>query len=361
MDWKAFLKKYGDKSFAELPLTDCDIVIFTYLSYIQLDGIVYNNEEKKELKEVAREFFRSHFKKTHNIIAVQGAIDMLKEIANYPRYESLYLYNYVYEHNNDDQQFGAIFIDYDDNRTFISFKGTDDLISGWKEDAELAYIFPVIAQAKAVKYVNKKISLFSKREYILGGHSKGGNLAEIAGMYMKKSRFKKVTKIYSLDGPGLKENEFFSNRYKRIDKIFELIVPECSLVGMLLKQKTTKTVVKSKGFGFISHNALTWLYDDKSFKIGKLSDLSQTLDRAIDDWLDQYSLKEREQFVNDLFSVMERAGVESLLDIKENVFSTIKRILQESSKLSPDHRERIMSLFKFIVSYSKQELISTNN
>ena len=205
MDIKAYLKKYGDKTFAELPLTAADKVILAYLSYLKLDGVVYDNGDKKDLQTVAKEFFRSNVKKTHNIIAVQGAIDMLKEIVNYKRYQNLLLYHYVYEHNSNDQQFGAIFIDYDDIHTYIAFKGTDDLVSGWKEDAELSYKFPVVAQTKAIKYVNKRIPLFSKRKYILSGHSKGGNLAEVAGMYMKKSRFKKVEKIYSIDGPGLKE------------------------------------------------------------------------------------------------------------------------------------------------------------
>ena len=361
MDLYGYIKKYGNKSFKELTLTDADKVILSYLAYIKFDGIVSNEDNKKPLLEVGNRFFETHAKRKPDIMAVQSAIDILEEIIKYPRFQELLLYNYKYEYNGDNEQFGALFIDYDDTHTFIAFKGTDDLVSGWKEDAELSYKFPVIAQARAVSYVNRKIPLFSKRKYILAGHSKGGNLAEVAAMYMKKSRYRKVTKIYSLDGPGLKEKEFFSNRYKRIDPKFELVVPETAFVGMLLKQRSSKTIVKSKKKGILAHNALYWLYDETIFKEGKLSSYSITLDKAIDDWLDQYSPKERKDFINDLFSIMDRAGIESLLSIKENMIKSFIKIVQETKKLDPVHKEKLMSLFKFIIDYTKEDFFNKNN
>lgn len=357
MDLKEYLKKYGNKSFKALPLTDADKVIFTFLSYINFSGVVSKTDVKKTLKDVANQYFEIRPKKEVYITAVGSATEILRMIKDYPRYQSIELYNYVYI-TSIKEQFGALFIDFDEKHTFIAFEGTDDLISGWKEDCELAYRFPVPSHTHAINYVNKNIPLFTSRKYIIGGHSKGGNLAEVAAMYMKKSRFKKVIKVYSLDGPGLREKEFFSNRYKRIDRIFELIIPESSVVGLLLKQKSTKTIVKSKKKGLLAHDAFFWLYDDTTFKKGKLSEISMSMDRALDEWLDQYPEVERKRFIEDVFHVLDRAEVDSLLDLKENTLKSIKGIIKESSKLDPDHRDKMISLFKFIIDCTKEEFFT---
>ena len=42
-----------------------------------------------------------------------------------------------------------------DNLTYIAFRGTDDTLTGWKEDFNMAYKCPVPAQKMAVKYFNQ--------------------------------------------------------------------------------------------------------------------------------------------------------------------------------------------------------------
>ena len=91
----------------------------------------------------------------------------------------------------------------------ISFEGTDKHISSFREDANLACIYPVPSQTEAINYVNKNIKLFGPK-VIIGGHSKGGNLALISGMYMKKYKQHKILKIYSNDGPSIRKKEFES-------------------------------------------------------------------------------------------------------------------------------------------------------
>ena len=40
------------------------------------------------------------------------------------------------------------------NLSYIAFEGTDQLISGWKEDLKMAYKFPVLAHEYAINYIN---------------------------------------------------------------------------------------------------------------------------------------------------------------------------------------------------------------
>ena len=123
--------------------------------------------------------------------------EILDYIKNEIRYKDLYLYNYSYKRDHD-KQFSALFIDINEKLTYISFEGTDDLISGWKEDFQMTYMFPIPGQREAIKYINKSIPLFTDRKYVICGHSKGGNLSVVAGMYANPLIKNKIKRIIFL-------------------------------------------------------------------------------------------------------------------------------------------------------------------
>ena len=54
---------------------------------------------------------------------------------------------------------------------------------------------------------------FKDCKLILGGHSKGGNLALVAAMYSNFLVRNKIIEIYSYDGQGLLEEQLNSSRY----------------------------------------------------------------------------------------------------------------------------------------------------
>ena len=79
------------------------------------------------------------------------------------------MFNFSYNCNSN-SQFSAVTFDLGDGLYFIGFEGTDELISGWEEDCEMSYKFPVEAHILAKKYINK--FTISNAKLILGGHSK---------------------------------------------------------------------------------------------------------------------------------------------------------------------------------------------
>ena len=86
-----------------------------------------------------------------------------------------------------EQQFSAVEIVLDDGTSYISFRGTDDTIIGWKEDFNLS-TGVVPAQERAVEYM-QRISDKAYGMLRVGGHSKGGNLAVFAPcMWIKRCR-----------------------------------------------------------------------------------------------------------------------------------------------------------------------------
>ena len=127
---------------------------------------------------------------------------------------------------------------------FLSFRGTDDAMIGWKEDLYMAYHTPVGAQVRSVAYANQVAKLLAKKKnlrLIFGGHSKGGNLAVFAAMNCDEEIKRRISKIYNMDGPGFCPDFLEQYDYNGIkDKILK-IVPDESFVGMLLETKQDKT------------------------------------------------------------------------------------------------------------------------
>ncbi len=95
-------------------------------------------------------------------------------------------------------------------------------------------------------------------EFIMGGHSKGGNIAVYSAMECDSSIQSRIIKIYSHDGPGFKEDILKGGKYELIkDKIYK-ILPQSSIVGMLLHHQEDYVVVETP-IGFVpTYEQLNW-------------------------------------------------------------------------------------------------------
>lgn len=355
----SYIRKYGHLSFKELEFNEVDNVILAVLSYLDFDGII-EIFDRVSLESAAKTFFSKYGSKEigKNIISVKNAAKILDLIKDTNRYSNLILYNYVYKCNYE-KQFSALFIDIVDNLTYISFEGTDDKISGWLEDGALSYQFPIPAQKEAIKYLNHNISIFSKKKFILGGHSKGGNLALVAGMYANPLIRKKIIKIYSNDGPGLKLEQLNSRNYSSIEDRFELIVPEYSVVGLLLRHKDPIHVVSASKKGFMAHDAGCWGVSGTELEEATLSKFSKKFDKLIKKWLDNYNDVERKDFMMNIAEILDSAGIDSLLDIKAAKLSSLNKIVKSSKKLDKKSKDIILDFLNVFMLMIKEDVTST--
>lgn len=344
MNIEGYIKKYGDVPFLVKPFNEVDNVILSTVSYIDFDGILDVNNSLT-LKEAAKLFFERYNKQEikTSFYSIKTAIEILDLLRKSIRYKDAILYNYIYK-RNDREQFSALFIDLTDNLTYISFEGTDELISGWGEDAALSYDFPVPAQRDAIDYVNDNIPKFTNRKYILGGHSKGGNLALVAGMYASFLVRNKITKIYSNDGPGLRIDEYNNNRYKRIQNKYVLIVPKDSIVGMFLNSKSEKQVIDTTIRGPITHCFKFWMVEDDHFKRSSLTAFSKKIDEIVTTWVESYSYSERKEFINNILDIFKACNIESLIDIRDAKVKSVMKLLKESKKLDKKSKGIMVSL-----------------
>ena len=344
-----YVEKYGDRNFKELEFNEVDNVILSLVSYIDFTDIVSNKSDKITLEEAGKKYFDKYSKEElkHNIFSIRSAIKLFKKIVNYRRYNTLTLHNYE-KIINEKEQFGAVCIDILDDLMYVSFEGTDETIVGWKEDFLLAYKFPTPSQDDAILYL-EKVAGFKNVRLIVGGHSKGGNLALISALYSSFLIKNKIIKIYNNDGPGVLKEQIDSSSFLKIKDKYVHIVPQNSIVGILL-YNTNYEVITSTGLGIFGHDALKWKIDDQKFIRNELAKKSKDFETALINWLEEYNEEERKMCIDELFMILEENGINSLLDIKNEKIRSIYRIIKSSNKISYDSKKMLSKLILLIFS-----------
>lgn len=328
-----YIDKYGIYSFKQRKFNEIDNAIFSFLSYANLVDI-FRDCGSITIQEAGSKHLNLYPNKDLNVIAVREGNKLLRYIKDLKRYKDCILSNYEYI-GDDEVQFGAISIEYEKNQVFVSFEGTDELFSGWRENLLLSYQFPTISHKMAISYLNRHYT-FSNKELIVGGHSKGGNLALVASMYANFIVRRKIKKIYNNDGPGLLEKEFSSKEYKNILNKYTHIIPNYSLVGLLLNNSNNR-VINSTNKGILAHDIIYWTIDDNHFAKTNLSALSQELDNEIQKWFSTYKDQDKIEFIENLDRIFKKANITSILDLKmkkERIFNLIfqSRDMSKSAK-----------------------------
>ena len=353
-----YISKYGDLSFDEKKFNEVDKLLLANLSYVDYKDIVSNNKKnKKRLEDVSNEFFNRKYNMEKNIIAIKGGIKLLNIMSKTKRYKDLLLYNFV-RVVNQYEQFSAVTIEINPKLVYVSYEGTADEMIGWEEDFMLSYKFPIKSQKSAIKYLNKFFT-FDDVDIILGGHSKGGNLALVSGMYCNFLVRHKIIEIYSYDGPGLLNKYLNSHRYKRVENKYSHIVPCNSIVGMMLYSKEHKTI-KTNSVGMLSHFALNWQVDENDLIYDQLRASSLELEKGLAKWISKYNCNQKKIFVKEMFDVFKINNVYTLLDFMERPTALIK-ILSDSKKVSVQtsimFREFVGMVRKYLFKSVKEKII----
>lgn len=350
-----YIDKYGDYSFEEKEINEVDNMIFSFLSYVNLQNIELS--EKETLESVSKKVFSIDRRGKKSIIAEKDALRLLKAIMNKKRYKDCLLFNYIYE-VDDDSQFSVITIEYLKNHIYISFEGTDEMISSWYEDFLLSYQYPTKSHVKAVEYL-KRYTL-SKYSIILGGHSKGGNIALVAAMNTNPFVKSKITDIYSMDGPGLLPEILNSKKYKRIERKYHHIVPENSLVGMLL-ENTNEVVIKTTASGILAHDILYWEITNNYITRSRLSYFSRTLRKSLNKYIYSLTKDELEEVIKQLGDICKKLNIKSLVEIMDDN-NKIVLLMKEIAKVNGRTKKMLTNIVEiFVKSYGKSLSLRLEN
>jgi len=337
-----YVDKYGDMRFEKKRFNEVDNLVFATLAYLDYSKTNIN-ENCHTLEEVGRQFLQKNNRKDIRKYGISKVIayDLLVAVIDKERYRHLIVSDFVYNARRD-MQFCAMIFRVTRNLAYIAFEGTDQLISGWREDFEMACSFPVPSHLEAVKYLNEHVRLLGPK-VIIGGHSKGGNLAFVGAMYMDGLRCQRVKMIYNNDGPGLRDAEFESKEYARILKKYTHIVPHSTIVGALL-HNSNYLVVKSDKENIVGHAPDTWQVVDDHFKRTKRSEHSLEIERRLWQWLRKHGDDDRKKILEAVFGLIEGCDILDTISIRQ--WRNLVKLFRATKGIDKESKDLISELFK---------------
>lgn len=340
----------GDLSFEQSQFNEVDNLILACFSYVNLDGIPAVTKQKGiGLKKLTEEFMKLHTMKELEADKsfIRLAPFMMMEMAKSVRFGKCVVRNYVNDIVTEaEQQFAAMEIVLEDGTSYVSFRGTDDTIIGWKEDFNLS-TGVVPAQKRAIEYL-QKISEHTDGMLRVGGHSKGGNLA-IYGLVMCKSAHEKILEIYSNDGPG------FSREFQELPEMKEMmpkiirIIPEYSIIGTLLEHEKEPVIVASSSKGLLQHDGFSWEVQGPA--LVRRDSLNKTALRFIEilhKWIDGMDTEQKRLLIEDLFATLQASGYENLSEVQSGGLKSLAAMVKRVEKFAPESRGMMQELLTAI-------------
>ena len=215
LDWR-------DISLEKVEFNEIDNLILARLSYFPLDGSVKENDEIT----VKEAYLKMKEQGTTGRILQAEDIDLFPKLANSERFGNLKLTGFVNKIDPEaEKQFSAVTILFPDNTIYVAYRGTDNTIVGWKEDFNMSFSDLVASQTESVKYLEKIANKYPEKKILVGGHSKGGNLAIYASVFCKPEIQDRIIEVYNNDGPGFSEKVVQSPEYAKMIKKVHTYIP----------------------------------------------------------------------------------------------------------------------------------------
>lgn len=336
-----YLKANQYDSFYDKEFTVLDALALTELAYLPFEDLVpaeisvQNYISLQHLAEQFEEKFQGKFPPLGMVNAHR--LKLLSYLSSFKRYKHIRALGFANDVSLDSQkQFAAITYQIKPKEYLMVFRGTDDSIIGWKEDFHLTYMKEIPAQLAARDYLKEVLDKLDGKVW-LAGHSKGGNLATYAACHVETSIQDRVQKVYSFDAPGLHSSIRNSDNFKAIEGKILSIIPENSIVGMMLETPETDLVVKSKTFGLLQHLMVSWEIEGDQFKVvPKVTEDSIQVDQTLKTWTANLSEEELRDFFDLFFGLFIEADIHRFGDITVDTPGKIQKLIENRRNLTPE-------------------------
>lgn len=341
-----YLKWRNDVPLSTDAFGEVDNLVLAEIAYTDFGGIVPTDSGKISISDARNTFFeKNDRKKIMSRTSFTAKVPFLMdEMVLGARFEKVQLSNYINEINRDkDAQFSAVTVHLDDGTIYLSFRGTDGTVVGWKEDFNLSYIAETEGQRKAVEYLNNVASIFQKPLRI-GGHSKGGNFAVYAAAFCDDSIKPRILQIYSNDAPGFRYEVTNSEAYKSVLPKIISIIPDTSVIGLLLSNYAEHRIVKSDASGIFQHDGFSWQIEKNRFIRASLSDMAIFIEKTLGSWLGGMDDETRKSMTSSVFYLFEATGMDKFSSMSEQKWKSMEAIFSSIHGLPKEKRRELLSL-----------------
>ena len=351
LDWR------GDVPFSVDPFNEVDNLVFAQAAYVLLDGIL-DEEGRISPADAAEAFFerftREEVERDH--IRHKDAPFLLEKMAKATRYQGLEVAHYINRIDEEaEAQISATSFVLP-SFTYVSFRGTDDSLVGWKEDFKLSFLPETKGQRMAVEYLNRHYKNSNERLFV-GGHSKGGNFAVYASAFCESVIRDRIERVFSNDGPGFRKEVTRTDEYDRVIKKVDSILPESTLVGTLFNGRYTHKIIKSSALGLHQHDATTWEVQGNHFiEAPSRSEDSFWMDDVLSNWLAKLSDEDRVFFTDMLFDMLTGTGATTLEDLSDGGISGLAEMARNMRSLPKEQRKEFSRIIGELVRSFRTEM-----
>jgi len=356
LDWR------GDLRLEDAPFNEVDNLLLAELSFLDLAGIVpdVGVGESITLKDAVDAYFLRHEGETirMGVLVPAQIIPMADKMRRSRRFSQMRLDGYRSVLDTDNEvQFAALTIDMGSTGIYISFRGTDDTLVGWKEDFNMAFLSEVPSQKMAVAYVKEVAALYPRRRIYIGGHSKGGNLTVYAAVHCGARIQRRIVAAFSNDGPGFKDPMVGRPEYEAIRSRIFSIIPQSSVVGMLLEHEEDYTVVQSCQQGLYQHDGFSWEVLGPGFiHLDDITAEGRTNAAAIRSFLAELDDEQRRQFVDALFDILGSTNAQTLTDLENEGVKAWSNMVKSYKELSKESRQTLANAVKVLLKAGGENL-----
>lgn len=357
-----YLAWRGDLTFDQSPLCEVDNLVLSWLSYADWGSAVPPpGAGSVSLAQAAQAFLLAHPGAddpagAYSINAQTTGGVMAARASACPRFRDLQLCGYVNEIDPQEQkQFSAVTI-LAGAWAYVAYRGTDSTFVGWREDCNLSLSEAVPSQVRAAEYLSQVPQLQGRRLY-LGGHSKGGNLAVYAGVKCGPDIAARVDTIFNNDGPGFTEHFAAGEDYQRMLPRIHTIIPQASVVGMLLERREAHVVVRSDQNGVLQHNGVHWNVLGTQFvRVKERTSSSQIIDKTMKEWLRTLNEELRRGFINALFNMLDATGAARIEELSAEGLGGLLRALRALNEMEEEQKRMLFRAVLGLIRAGNQTL-----
>ena len=327
---------------------DADAMVFCALSYLDLFPVCGDGQTA-----CVRECRRMIDDGTaHVVITGKGSqyLEVIRAAVQSRRFGDLLMTDYTDRFLEEiPLQFSAVTF-HDESGAFIAFRGTDDSLAGWREDFMISFSH-TRAQELAKEYAEKLIC--PGRQWRMGGHSKGGNLALYAACTISDEKLDRLERVFLLDSPGLCPEVIDLKCMSRVSDKATRILPEFSVIGELFEAELPDLrIVQSSAKGFLQHNLATWGIDHGSLALARESDpVSRWINEVLDKWIRNITREERIVFVDEVFDALSAGGAKTMDEL-------VAEGWEGYSQINPRLRHASETTKRILADLPKQAVIS---
>jgi hypothetical protein len=332
------------------------------LSYLPFEEIVPgpDSSDSISISDSAVRFFslsqNQRMPQSSSIVQKEDPL-LLSVLGASIRYRNLHLAHFV---NNIDiskeKQFAALTIFGKNLSPYISFRGTDLTLVGWKEDFNMSFLSAIPSQLDAVAYLENIAKKF-KKPLRVGGHSKGGNLAVYASAFCDKKIQKRIIEVYNNDGPGFRSEIIAKPSFQAILHKIHTFIPQSSIVGMLLEHDEEYMVVESIQKGILQHDLYSWnvTYNDV-VRLDAVTSDSKFIDKTIKEWLNSLDSEQRKEMVNYIYEIFTSTHCNTLQELTSQWQKSAVVMLKKMSNLDASAKKNLSQIFSILVKAAKNNI-----